>query len=218
MASLISICLRRVNERIVAMTYELLQGLVIFSFVTSVTPGPNNLMLLASGVNFGFRRSIAHMLGIALGHGFMVFLVGLGLLGLFQSWPPARVVLMGVSALYMLWLAWRIANAAAPGAGMGAGKPLTFLQAAAFQWVNPKAIAMAFGAVALFAPGDDFLSALLVAGVFALVNLPSVGVWTVLGQSLRGLLARPRVLTVFNWSMAVLLVLSLVPVALSLDL
>ena len=200
------------------MTIEILQGLVIFSFVTSITPGPNNLMLLASGVNFGFRRSMPHMLGIALGHGLMVFLVGLGLLGLFQSWPPARAVLMGVSAVYMLYLAWKIAHSAAPGAGMGAGKPLTFLQAAAFQWVNPKAIAMAFGAVALFAPGADVMSALMVATVFALVNFPSVGVWTVLGQSLRRLLARPRVLTAFNWTMAALLLASLVPVAMALEL
>ncbi len=199
------------------MTLELLQGLVIFSLVTSITPGPNNVMLLASGVNFGFRRSLPHMLGISLGHAFMVLLVGLGLLGLFQSWPPAKAVLMGVSAVYMLWLAWKIANAAAPQAGAGAGKPLTFLQAAAFQWVNPKAVAMAFGAVAMFAPGQDAASALVVAGVFALVNFPAVGIWTVLGQSLRRVLERPKVLTAFNWTMAALLLLSMVPVAMALD-
>ncbi len=198
------------------MTLELLKGLVVFSFVTSVTPGPNNVMLLASGVNFGFRRSVPHMLGIALGHGFMVFLVGMGLLGLFQTWPPARAALMGVSAAYLLWLAWKIAHAAPPGAASATGTPLTFLQAAAFQWVNPKAIAMAFGAVALFAPGEGFASALMVAGVFSLVNLPSVGIWTVLGQGMRRFLARPGMLRVFNWTMAVLLVLSMVPVALAL--
>lgn len=195
------------------MTVELLQGLALFAFVTSVTPGPNNLMLLASGVNFGFRRSVPHMLGISLGHGVMVVLVGLGLLGLFETWPPLKSVLIVLATAYMLWLAWKIAHAAAP-AGRSAerGRPLTFLQAAAFQWVNPKAIAMALGTVALYAPAQDLPSVLTIAAVFSAINLPSVGSWTLLGQALRKVLARPRALVIFNWTMAALLLLSLVPV------
>ena len=86
------------------MTYDLLLALLGFAFVTSVTPGPNNMMLLASGVNFGFRRTVPHMLGISIGHALMVFLVGLGLAGVFRAWPPALLVLKIASVAYMLWL------------------------------------------------------------------------------------------------------------------
>ena len=129
------------------MTHELLIALLGFAFVTSVTPGPNNMMLLASGVNFGFRRTVPHMLGISIGHSLMVFLVGLGLAGVFKAWPPALVMLKVASVAYMLWLAWKIAHAGAPGEGTARARPFSFLQAAAFQWVNPKAWAMALGAV-----------------------------------------------------------------------
>ena len=106
------------------MTQELLIALVGFAFVTSVTPGPNNLMLLASGVNFGLRRTVPHMLGISIGHSLMVFLVGLGLAGGFSAWPPALTVLKLASVAYMLWLAWEIAHAAAPGEGRAKAQAL----------------------------------------------------------------------------------------------
>ncbi|HOZ35008.1 MAG TPA: LysE family translocator, partial [Tabrizicola sp.] len=130
------------------MTHDLLLALLGFAFVTSVTPGPNNMMLLASGVNFGLRRTLPHMLGISVGHSLMVFVLGLGVAGAIQTSPRAGVVLKVVSVGYMLWLAWKIAHAAAPGEGRTGGTPFSFLQAAAFQRVNPKAWAMALGAVA----------------------------------------------------------------------
>ncbi len=194
------------------MTYELFLALLGFAFVTSVTPGPNNMMLLASGVNFGVRRTVPHMLGISLGHAVMVFLVGLGLAGIFKAWPPALTVLKLVSVAYMLWLAWKIALAGAPGAGKAAARPMTFLQAAAFQWVNPKAWAMALGAVAAYVPVPSVGAYLTVALVFASVNLPSVAIWAGAGQAVRRWLEGPGRLRVFNWTMAVLLVLSLWPV------
>ena len=194
------------------MTDDLLLALIGFAFVTSVTPGPNNMMLLASGVNFGVRRTVPHMLGISLGHAVMVFLVGLGLAGVIHAWPPAMVGLKVVSVAYMLWLAWKIAHASAPGEGRAAGMPMTFVQAAAFQWVNPKAWAMALGAVSAYAPEGTVSQVALVAGVFALVNLPSVSVWAAAGQVVRAWLAAPARLRAFNWGMAGLLVLSLVPV------
>lgn len=194
------------------MTYELFLALLGFAFVTSVTPGPNNMMLLASGVNFGFRRTVPHMLGISMGHALMVFLVGLGLAGVFKAWPPALVVLKVASVGYMLWLAWKIAQSGAPGEGKAKPQPMTFLQAAAFQWVNPKAWAMALGAVSAYVVEPSAWAYAAVAGAFACVNLPSVAVWAGAGQAVRRWLDGPGRLRAFNWGMAGLLVLSLWPV------
>ncbi|MCZ8335803.1 MAG: LysE family translocator [Rhodobacteraceae bacterium] len=194
------------------MTYELFLALLGFAFVTSVTPGPNNMMLLASGVNFGLRRTVPHMLGISIGHAVMVFLVGLGVAGVFLAHPLALTALKVAAVGYMLWLAWKIARSGAPGEGKAGGRPMTFLQAAAFQWVNPKAWAMALGAVAAYVPEPSVAAYATVAGVFASVNLPSVAVWAAAGQGLRRWLDDPRRLRAFNWGMAALLVLSLWPV------
>jgi threonine/homoserine/homoserine lactone efflux protein len=194
------------------MTWETLSALALFAFVTSVTPGPNNLMLMASGANFGFRRTIPHMLGVALGFVLMAFVVGVGLAGLFVAYPVAVTVLEVASVVYMLWLAWKIAHAAAPGERETSGTPITFLQAAAFQWVNPKAWAMALTAVTVYAPERSLWAVALVAAVFGAINLPSVSVWTVLGQQVRRVLTTGRRLVAFNWTMAVLLVASLAPV------
>lgn len=194
------------------MTQDLLFALVGFAFATSVTPGPNNMMLLASGVNFGLRRTVPHMLGVSLGHALMVFLVGIGLAGVFVAFPALSVVLKVASAVYMLWLAWKIATSAPKGPGAAAGRPFTFAQAAAFQWVNPKAWAMALSATTIYAPGPSVGAMALVAVVFAAVNLPSVAVWAALGQGLRRWLAEGARLRAFNITMAVLLVLSLWPV------
>ena len=193
------------------MTYDIFLALLSFAFVTSITPGPNNLMLMASGANFGFRRSLPHMFGISLGHGLMVFLVGLGLAGVFEAFPPAKLALKALSVAYMLWLAWKIAHAAAPGAGKAGGKPMTFVQAAAFQWVNPKAWAMALGAISAYGAGG-IGSVVIVCIAFACVNLPSISVWVLAGEQVRHWLTDTRRLMVFNWTMAGLLVASLWPV------
>lgn len=194
------------------MEHDLLLALIAFAFVTSVTPGPNNMMLLASGANFGFARSVPHMLGISLGHMAMTLIVGLGLVGVMLAVPAAQVALKVASVAYMLWLAWKLAHAAAPGEAGGKARPMSFLQAAAFQWVNPKAWAMSLGAVAAYAPDQSLSAVLVVAAVFAVVNLPSVSVWTLAGGALRRWLTSPRRLALFNGTMAVLLVVSLIPV------
>ena len=194
------------------MMLETLPALALFAFVTSVTPGPNNLMLMASGANFGFRRTVPHMLGVGLGFVLMTFLVGVGLAGLFQTYPLAVTALEVVSVVYMLWLAWKIANAAAPKDRQAGGTPMTFLQAAAFQWVNPKAWAMALTAVTVHAPDRSLWAVALVAVIFGAINLPSVSLWTLIGQQLRRVLTNTRRLMIFNWTMAGLLVLSLAPV------
>lgn len=196
------------------MTFDLAAALAVFAFVTSVTPGPNNLMLMASGANFGFRRTIPHMLGVALGFVFMVLLLGAGLVQVFDRWPAVYGVMMVASLCYLGWLAWKIATAAEVGSAGRRGVPMTFLQAAAFQWVNPKAWAMALSAITAYAPDRTALAVLWVALIFGAINLPSVGSWTVLGQQMRRLLTDPVRLRVFNIVMAALLLVSMVPVML----
>lgn len=196
------------------MNPELLVAFVAFAFVTSVTPGPNNMMLLASGVNFGVRRSLPHMLGISLGFMVLVIAVGLGLGQLFERFPALYTALRYAGGAYLFYLAWKIAGAGAPqGGATASGKPLTFLQAAAFQWVNPKAWVMAIGAITTYTPQENFLvNVVLIAALFALVNCPSVGLWTVAGSLLRRWLEAPRVRRCFNIGMALLLVASLYPI------
>lgn len=193
------------------MSLDTLLALVAFAFVTSVTPGPNNLMLLASGVNFGFRRTVPHMLGIGAGFTLMVALVGLGLAPAFEAQPALHTALRAVGAAYMLWLAWRLAHAGPVGNGAPTrGRPMRFLGAAAFQWVNPKAWVMALTAVAAYAGADGGAAGVLpVALVFGAVNLPSVAVWAAFGAALRQALSRPATLRRFNVAMALLLVASL---------
>ena len=195
------------------MTYEILIALIGFAFASSITPGPNNLMLMASGANYGLWRTVPHMLGISLGHAFMVVMVGVVLLRVFEAYPILNIALKVLSAAYMLWLAWKIANAVAPAAKEVTGKPFTFLQAAAFQWVNPKAWFMAITAISAYAPQGQgiWVGSLIVAAVFSAINLPSVTVWAWLGVQVRRWLGSAGRLRVFNVTMAVLLVLSLYP-------
>ena len=195
------------------MTYELLTGLMLFALVTSITPGPNNLMLMASGANFGFRLTIPHMLGVSLGFMLMAILVGMGLAQLFKTYPLSYILLRVFSVLYLLFLAWKIANASAPGTESSeSGRPFTFIQAALFQWVNPKAWTMALTAISVYAPSHTLGSVVLVAAVFSAVNLPSVASWTILGREIQRLLTSQKRLMTFNICMALLLILSLYPV------
>ena len=195
------------------MNLEILAALAAFAFVSSITPGPNNLMLMASGANYGYYRTIPHMLGVALGFTLMVSLVGVGLMQVFDLYPVSYDLLRIMSVLYLLYLAWRIGTAAAPHDNEPAtGRPFTFLQAAAFQWVNPKAWTMALTAISVYSPSRGLEASILVAVVFGAVNLPCINVWTVLGLQLRRLLTNNLRLRVFNISMAILLVASLYPV------
>lgn len=193
------------------MTQELLPALVAFAFVTSITPGPNNLMLMASGANFGFRRTVPHMLGVAFGFTAMTALVGAGLARIFEAVPGSYATLQVASVLYLLYLAWHVATAAPPDTAAPAGKPMSFLQAALFQWVNPKAWAMAMTATSVYAPGQSLGAVAGVALVFGAINLPSVGIWAMLGQRMRQVLSDPVRLRLFNAAMAILLVASLYP-------
>ncbi|MEY8832839.1 LysE family translocator [Phaeobacter italicus] len=196
------------------MTYELFLALAGFVFGTVFTPGPNNLMLMASGANFGFRRSIPHLTGVAVGFPLMILPVGLGVMQLFDAFPPLTWIMTALSVIYMLWLAWKIANAAPPREGEAQGTPLSFVQACAFQWVNPKAWAMALGAITLYAASRDLTAILWVSGTYLLVGTFSASTWTLLGQQLRKLLTKPAQLRVFNWTMATVLLASLAAILL----
>ena len=192
------------------MSPSVLLALFAYAFASSITPGPNNLMLMASGANFGLKRTVPHALGVCVGFTVMIVLVGLGLISLFDRLPVLGTVLKVVSVVYLLWLAWKMAHAPGPDASLdNDARPMTFLQAALFQWVNPKAWVMAMSAIAIYAPDRSLGAVLLVAGVFTLVNLPTVSIWTVMGQALQGWLSNPARLRAFNWTMAGLLVASL---------
>ena len=194
---------------------SLLGHLALFALVSSISPGPNNVMLAASGLNFGFRRSMPHLLGVNLGFTLMIFLVGVGLGSVFQQVPQLYTVLKYVGAAYLLYLAWKIANSGGMEDGAVSGKPMTFLQAAAFQWVNPKAWVMAVGVIATYTPQAGFFANLVIATVVCgIVNLPSIGIWVTFGTALRRVLHKPWAIRAFNISMALLLVASLYPVAL----
>ncbi len=195
------------------MNYELLTALMIFAFVSSITPGPNNLMLMSSGANFGFRRTIPHMLGVGLGFVFMVVMVGVGLMQLFDIYPPSYQILKIISVTYLLYLSFKMATAVDPIDNSNVrSTPFSFVQAVLFQWINPKAWTMALTAISVYAPSRSFVSVAIVAGIFGLINLPSVSVWTVMGQQLRRILTSNLRLRAFNITMAVLLLTSLYPV------
>jgi threonine/homoserine/homoserine lactone efflux protein len=183
-----------------------------FAIVTAFTPGPNNLMLATSGANFGFRRSAPHILGIVGGFPALVLAVGLGLGAVFQSYPQIHTVLKFTGAAVLVVLAWRVATASASDGLRPSGRPLTFLEAALFQWVNPKAWVFAVGAIATYTTVSGRAAAEIatILAVSLLVTIGATVTWTVFGASLSRLLqASPRRLRVFNVGMALLLVLSI---------
>ncbi|AGS22593.1 LysE family translocator [Rhizobium etli] len=187
-------------------------ALVLFAFSTSITPGPNNMMLFASGVNFGFRRTIPHMFGIGAGFFLLLIGVGLGLGALLYTMPLVYAVLKFAGGAYLVWIAWKIASSRSLGEGKSSAAPMSFFSAAAFQWVNPKAWVMAVTAMAAYTNPELYLaSVLIVALAFAVVNVPSVSTWAGFGSALREWLSDPVRLKWFNITMAVLLVASLWP-------
>lgn len=195
------------------MTFELLAALALFAFVSSITPGPNNLMLMASGANFGFQRTIPHMLGVAWGFAFMLILIGLGLMQVFEVYPLSQQLLKVFCVVYLIYLALKISRAAGPDENsQNNATPFTFFQAALFQWVNPKAWTMALTAVSVYSPSRSTEAILAMAAVFAVVNLPSVSCWAILGLQMKRWLTSHFRLRMFNMTMAALLLGSLFPV------
>jgi threonine/homoserine/homoserine lactone efflux protein len=194
----------------------LLWALMGFALTTSCTPGPNNAMLTASGANFGFARALPHVFGVALGFPVMVLAIGVGLGTVFTALPWLHTALKYAGAAYMLWLAWRVANAGR-GHGPGDAKPIGFFEAAAFQWVNPKAWIMAVGALAAYTdPGANVWGeAARVAAAFLFAGFVSSTLWCGFGVAIGRLLKTDAAFRLFNWAMALGLVASLIPVVMS---
>ena len=195
------------------MNDPLLWALLGFALTTSCTPGPNNAMLTASGANFGFRRALPHMLGIIVGFPAMVLAIGLGLGTVFSTLPWLHLALKYVGAAYMVYLAWRIATAER-GKGAATTKPISFFEAAGFQWVNPKAWIMGVGALAAYTSPEApvWSEAARVAGAFVVTGIISSTLWCGFGVAIGRLLTSDRAFRLFNYGMALALVASLIPV------
>lgn len=191
------------------MDSQTLIALLSFSVVSFFTPGPNNLMLMASGVNFGVARTIPHLAGVILGFPAMTIVVGIGLSGLFTAVPASRTVLTVFGVAYTLWLAWKIARSAPPDPTQAPGTPISFWQAVGFQWINPKAWSMALTAVTVYAPGQNVAAVMLIGGFFVSVGCFSSTGWVLIGRGISGWLAKPPRLRIFNIAMALLLVASI---------
>jgi len=196
------------------MNWTSLIALLPFATVMSITPGPNNLMCAASGVNFGFRRTVPHMLGVALGFPAMLVGVGFGLEALIKSNPLLGDLLKYGGCLYLLFLAYKLATAAKPEADGAAAQPVSFLQAVLFQWVNPKAWVMAVSSMSIFAgvSADHSAQVMVMSVILGLLGLVAVIIWTSFGTMIARKLDSPRALQTFNLVMAGSLIASLVPV------
>ncbi|MCJ8349091.1 LysE family translocator [Moritella sp.] len=195
------------------MSVEILTAFMAFAFVTSVTPGPNNLMLMNSGASFGIRKTVPHVLGIVVGFIFMLLLVGLGIMQIFQRFPVSYDILKILSIAYLLYLAFKIATSNTTlEHNATKTKPFSFIQAAMFQWINPKAWTMALTALSIYATSSDLNTVLFVTLIFAVINLPAISLWVLLGQKMQRFLTSRKRLKAFNITMAMLLVMSLYPV------
>lgn len=194
------------------MSYDLLAAFVVFAIATLFTPGPNNVMLMASGLSFGFARTLPHAFGVAFGFGFLVLVVGLGLGAIFATYPAVYTIIKFAGAAYLLYLAWRIATSG-PAKGGERRRPMSFLGGVAFQWVNAKGWVMAVGAVTTYAAVAPFpANIVLMAAVFASLGVLSSWTWMLFGTSLRSIVSDPGRVRVFNVTMAALLAASLIPV------
>lgn len=193
---------------------ELVLTIALFAFSSGITPGPNNIMLMSSGVNFGVKRSLPHLSGICIGFPAMVLAIGLGLSTVFQAYPIIHIIIKYAGIAYLLYLAWLIANSSSKLEGKNTPNPLSFIQAAAFQWVNPKAWIMSIGAIAAFTSVQSPLTpqVLTIATVFLCVAIPSAFIWLGFGVGLKRLLRNSRQQKIFNISMALLLVASIIPI------
>ncbi|WP_105199639.1 MULTISPECIES: LysE family translocator [unclassified Pseudoalteromonas] len=189
-------------------------AVVLFAVSSSVTPGPNNIMVMTSGLNFGVRKSLPLMAGICVGFTLMLLLVGLGFSQLFEMFPNLHFLIKCIGVLYLLYLAYLIARSAGEVNSGAQSKPFTFMKGALFQWVNAKAWVVATGAIAAFTTvGESFFSQnLIIATTFFVVSFPCVGVWMMFGSLLKNVLNSPKSRAVFNYTMSGLLVLSVVPV------
>ena len=185
-----------------------------FAISMSFTPGPNNLMLANAGARFGFARTLPHQCGVVLGFALMTLTVGLGVAGLIKAAPLLYLAMKYASLVYLAYLAWKIATAEKVEAAKAPPRPMSFLQAAAFQWINPKGWIIAISAMTAFTTLalDARVQVVVITVVLALVGVASTSTWAVFGLAIGRYLTTPRRRTAFNWIMAALLIASTIPV------
>ena len=196
------------------MSFELIFALFIFAFVSSITPGPNNIMLMASGTNFGFRKSIPHLLGINIGYSMLIFSLGIGLMEVFNLFPLTKNILKSLCVGYLVYLSYRIATSST---SVGKNeeqksRPISFTEAMLFQWVNPKGWTMGLSAITIYSPTNALSSVVLVTFAFSITNFPCQCLWVLLGQQFRKLMTSSIKLRIFNYIMAGLLLLTLIQI------
>ncbi|HKT98457.1 MAG TPA: LysE family translocator [Paraburkholderia sp.] len=185
---------------------------MLFVVVTTITPGPNNTMLLASGVNFGFRRTVPHILGISAGVVVLMLSVGFGLGEVFRHVPWLYTAMEAASGAYLLWLAWKIGTSGMIKEKSGERRPMRFHEAIAFQWINPKAWMMVLTAATTIRLSADFgVNSVVMAALFYVIGLPCICLWAAFGTGMRRFLDDPRRLRTFNIAMALALVASMYP-------
>lgn len=193
---------------------EFYLSIFIFAVSATVTPGPNNIMIMTSGLNYGVKNSIPHLLGICFGFPVMVIIVGSGFSVIFEKYPLINEVIKVFGVLYLLYLAWLIASSSPVSLEGGNAKPLGFTQAALFQWVNPKAWVVATGAITAYTSvsADFFAQVIYIALAFLIVAIPSLSIWLIFGVGIKRYLKSASHQRTFNLSMALLLVCSVLPV------
>lgn len=189
-------------------------SIALFAISSSVTPGPNNILVMTSGLNFGVRKSVPLLTGICIGFTVMLLVVGLGFGRLFTLFPQLSLIIKIIGTTYLLYLAWLIARTGSVDIGDQQARPLVFLKGAAFQWVNAKAWVVAIGAISTFTTiGEQYtIQNITIATTFFFVSLPCVGVWLLFGSFLQQKLKNDNFLRWFNMSMSLLLLLSVFPV------
>uniref|UniRef100_E1TKC7 Lysine exporter protein (LYSE/YGGA) n=1 Tax=Burkholderia sp. (strain CCGE1003) TaxID=640512 RepID=E1TKC7_BURSG len=200
-----------------SITLSALPAGILFALVTTITPGPNNTMLLTSGVNFGFRRTLPHISGISAGVVLLMLSVGIGLGEAFVHFPVLYTVLEVASVAYLLYLAWKIGTSGELKVKQGERRPMRFYEAIAFQWVNPKAWMMVLTAATTIHLSESYsMNAVAMAVLFYVIGFPCICLWAGFGTAMRRVLSDARRLRAFNVTMALLLVASLYPIALKL--
>ena len=188
------------------MTFETFISLLVLATVTTWTPGPNNAMVAASGANFGVRKTVPHVFGIAFGFPFMILVVGMFLGRLFEASEIIRTLVTGLGAVIMLWLAWKIATAGGITIGKGEPRPMKFIEAAAFQWVNPKAWLMSIAVTSQFVTAENALQVIpIISAVYIVVALVGTTSWAAFGTGMQRWLKTPGRLMWFNRAMGLLL-------------
>ena len=196
------------------MSHSLLIAFVLFATVMFFTPGPNNIMLLSSGLTYGFRPTIPHIMGITIGFAFMVGAVGLGLGTIFIAYPILQTILKYAGVAYLVYLAAHIAMSEPPSAEQdNSRRPMTFWGAAMFQWINAKGWVIVIGTITAYAAIAQFpLNIAIQTLISLLIGSASCVVWALFGTALRPVLTSERLVRAFNILMAILLLASLYPV------